>query len=264
MTGAGASAQIDLPQGRMTYESPYQVLNEEARTGLVLVGDHASNALPPDYDTLGLGPAAFTRHIAYDIGIGALLRLLAEALGAVTVLAGFSRLLIDSNRGADDPTLVMKLSDGDLIPGNRNVDDAEVARRTERFHRPYHRAIDKALDSQIGAGHKPLLISLHSFTPAWRGQVRPWQCGVLWDRDAQTAEILLEGLRSGGDLTVGDNEPYSGRLEGDCMFFHGTMRGISHGLIEIRQDLISDEAGIAAWAERLAPILKVAQDQICE
>jgi predicted N-formylglutamate amidohydrolase len=240
---------------RDPFSSPFELLRADGDRRVLLVADHGSNALPASYGTLGLPEASFGRHIASDLGIGRLTRELSAARGVPAVLAGFSRLLIDPNRGEDDPTLVMRLSDGEAIPGNVVADGAEIARRLAAFHRPYHQAIDAALDSAIAAGVRPLLVSLHSFTPVWRGQARPWHCAILSSGDRVTALRLLAALRAGGDLVVGDNEPYSGGLEGDCMDRHGTRRGLPHALIELRQDLILSDEGRAAWVRRLAAIL---------
>lgn len=241
---------------RMSFESAALELRLDGDPHILLVGDHASNALPPVYGTLGLPEASFSRHIACDLGIAALAADLSAALNAPAILAGFSRLLIDPNRGEDDPTLVMRLSDGEIIPGNARADAAEIAARIANFHRPYHMAIDHALGRAITAGAEPLLISLHSFTPVWRGTPRPWHCGVLWAGDRKTANHLLAAFSAEGDLVVGDNQPYSGELEEDCMDRHGTQRGIAHALIEIRQDLLATEKGRAEWTARLSRILK--------
>ena len=139
---------------------------------LLFLCDHASNSVPADYDGLGLPAPLFETHIAYDIGAAFVTEALAEAYGAPALLGTASRLLIDLNRGADDPTLVMKLSDGSIIPGNRNADGAEVARRLQRFHAPYHAAIRDQI-ARIGSG--AILISIHSFTPAWKGVKRSWE-----------------------------------------------------------------------------------------
>lgn len=220
---------------------------------LLLLCDHASNALPAGYDGLGLAPHLFETHIAYDIGAAVVTRALAKAFGAAAVLGGYSRLLIDLNRGADDPTLVMKLSDGSIIPRNRDADAAEIAARIARYHAPYHAAITAEID-RIGA---PVLVSLHSFTPAWKGQPRPWEVGVLWDEDGRLARPLMVELAKAG-FVVGDNEPYSGALDGDTLNLHGTRRGLPHVLIEMRQDLIGDEASAQAFAGRLKPVLDAA------
>jgi predicted N-formylglutamate amidohydrolase len=214
--------------------------------------DHASNALPPG--GLGLDAGLLSTHIAHDIGAAAVTRALAKAYGAPALLGTWSRLLIDLNRGPDDPTLVMKLSDGSIIPGNEAADAAEVERRIARFHMPYHAAIDAQLDM---IGPDAVLVSMHSFTPSWKGRPRRWEVGILYDRDRRLAHPLMKRLEDAG-LTVGDNEPYSGALEGDTLWRHGTCRGLPHVLIEIRQDLVGTDEQAQAFALRLKPILDAA------
>ena len=225
-----------------------------APSALLFVCDHASNALPEAYGTLGLDASAFGTHIAYDIGATDVTRALAESFRAPAILARWSRLLIDLNRGADDPTLIMKLSDGRIVPGNRCVDDAESQNRIARYYAPYHDAIESEIARARAAGIAPILVSMHSFTPVWKGVRRPWEVGVLWDKDGRLAKPLLTVLARAG-FVVGDNEPYSGELEGDCMFQHGTENGLPHVLIEIRQDLIATETLARAFAGRLKPVL---------
>ena len=250
-------APLDAPTSvGAAYDGPFHVLRERGDSRLLLIGDHASNALPAEYGALGLPAASFSRHIAYDLGIGDLVSAMSEAMAAPAILAGFSRLLIDPNRGEDDPTLVMRLSDGEIIPGNAQIDATEKQRRLEAFHRPYHKRIDGALDAAIAAGIAPLLVSMHSFTPLWRGKVRPWHCGILWSSDRETAEFCLTFLRRAGDLIVGDNQPYSGELEGDSMDSHGRRRQVRHVLIEVRQDLIASSEGRGEWVGRLKPLLE--------
>lgn len=225
--------------------------------GLVIVCDHASNAVPDWVNPLGLPPEDMTRHIAWDVGARAVTLLLANSLKAPAVLSTWSRLVIDPNRGEQDPTLVMKLYDGSIIPGNRKVEAEETERRIERLHRPYHVAIDNALDAQIARDRAPALVSIHSFTPQLRNRSpRPWHIGVLWDQDDRLVRPLLNRLALEEGIVTGDNEPYSGRLAGDCMWQHGTSRDIPHVLIEIRNDLIADAEGQYAWAARLAPLIE--------
>ncbi|MCA1439796.1 N-formylglutamate amidohydrolase [Ensifer sp. IC4062] len=236
--------------------SPYEIIEGNPANGLVLLADHAMNRLPPEYGKLGLPDSAFTRHIAYDIGVEPLTRELAAALNAPAVLGCFSRLLIDPNRGEDDPTLIMKISDGAIIPGNHPISDEEWENRLNRFHRPYHRAVSQTIAEAAAAGGKaPLVISLHSYTPAWKGVARPWHAAVLWDNDPRAVFPLIERLEATGDIVVGNNVPYDGALRGDTMYRHCMTPGIAHALIEVRQDLIADADGVAAWVRRLAPIL---------
>jgi predicted N-formylglutamate amidohydrolase len=240
-----------------TVAEAFRILPGQADAGIVLVCDHATNHLPAPYETLGLPPEQLSRHIAYDIGVEAIVETLAKALDAPAVLSRFSRLLIDPNRGEDDPTLIMRISDGAVIPGNKVLDDAEREHRIATYYRPYHRAIDATIDACIAAGHRPTLLSVHSFTESWKGVPRPWHCGVLWDTDARFAGPLIAAMEAEGDLVVGDNQPYSGKLKGDTMWQHGTSRGLPHAIIEIRQDLIGTARGQQHWADRLARIMRM-------
>lgn len=245
-----------LPPSPSPDETPIERVAGDPASGLLFLCDHASNALPARYGSLGLPADQLARHIGYDIGARGLTLLLARAFGAPALLTTYSRLLIDPNRGADDPTLVMRLSDGAVVPGNARHDAVEREARLAAFHRPYHQAIAAEIDRAIAAGHPPAIVSLHSFTPVWRNVPRPWQVGILWDRDPRLAVPLLAALAAEPDLVVGDNEPYDGALKNDCLYVHGTARGLAHALIEVRQDLIGDPAGIRAWADRLGTVLR--------
>lgn len=237
-------------------EESFVVVPGRADAGLIVICDHASNAFPPGYGTLGLPADQLQRHIAYDIGAAAITRAVAAALDAPAVLSRFSRLLIDPNRGADDPTLIMRLSDGAVVPGNRRLDQAERHKRFKLYYEPYHQAIDGVIDRCLASGVPPALLAIHSFTESWKGVPRPWHVGVLWDKDSRLAKPLLSHFEAEGTLIVGDNKPYSGTLEGDCMWQHGTMRGLAHAIIEVRQDLIRDQAGQTVWARRLIDIVE--------
>jgi predicted N-formylglutamate amidohydrolase len=234
----------------------YEIIGGPLDAGVLVIADHASNAMPEPYGSLGLAATELERHIAYDIGVALLTRALAARLRCPAVLSRFSRLLIDPNRGDDDPTLVMRLSDGAIVPGNARIDDAEIARRQERFALPYHRAVASTLDRMTASGTVPALVSIHSFTPVMKGRARPWHVGVLWDSDPRLPLLLLEALRRDPSLIVGDNEPYDGALEGDSMSRHATARGLAHALIEVRQDLITDDADAAGWGEKLGIVLE--------
>ena len=225
--------------------------------GVLIVCDHARNALPAEYGSLGLSEEARERHIAYDIGAAWLTRRLAAALGAPALLSTFSRLLIDPNRGADDPTLVMRYSDGAIVPGNARIGPAEVERRIRRFWRPYRDAVQATTQAMIATGRTPALVSIHTFTPVWRGVARPWKVGILWDADPRLPRALLAALAQEGlsPHEIGDNEPYEGGLSGDTVDAVATARGLSNALIEVRQDLVASKADAEGWADRLARLL---------
>lgn len=232
--------------------SPFKHLKGEKRQGLLIIADHASADLPPEYGSLGLERDEFSRHIAYDIGIEAVATGLNQALNVPAVMSQFSRLLIDPNRGEEDPTLVMRISDGALIEGNAKIDEAEIERRKALYYRPYHQAITDQIDEFLAGDICPIILSLHSFTDNWRGTLRPWHGGILWDQDPRFVRPLISTLQSEDDLIIGDNEPYTGMLKGDCMYRHGTSRGLAHALLEIRQDLITSKTGQDEWVERMA------------
>ena len=247
---------------RSTVFAPFDLIEGDRSRGIVLVADHARRDLPEEYGALGLPAAEFERHIAYDIGVEAVTRELAALVNAPAILANFSRLLIDPNRGEDDPTLIRQLYDGTVVPGNYPMSAEERARRLERFYRPYHDAVAAMIASVAEAsGRAPFILSIHSFTPVMQGRTRPWHAGILWDLDDRAPRPIIEALAADKDLVVGDNEPYDGALRGDTMFRHAIVNGFAHALIEIRQDLIADQKGALAWAERLAPIVEVVNRQ---
>jgi predicted N-formylglutamate amidohydrolase len=235
--------------------APVEIIPGNLAADLLILVDHATNRMPTEYGTLGLPPAELERHIAYDIGAGPLGRALAARFNAPAVLSGFSRLLIDPNRGEDDPTLIMRLSDGAVVPGNARVDAKVREDRLARFYRPYHDAIVDMLAKMLAGGRTPAILAVHSYTPVWKGTSRPWHAGILWDMDPRFALPLLEGLRADHSLRVGDNEPYLGALRNDTMYRHGTGRGIAHALLEVRNDLIAEPAGVLEWADRLEAVL---------
>jgi predicted N-formylglutamate amidohydrolase len=238
----------------MTFQ-PFEQIGADRSSRWLVTCDHASNAVPEEIcgGSLGLGPDDMGRHIAFDVGAAGLTRHLAALLDAPAILATFSRLVIDPNRGEDDPTLIMRLYDGTIIPANRHVDAAETARRLAAYHAPYHVALADLAAQRADRA----ICAIHSFTPFLRGRTRrPWDVGVLYShRDTRLALPLIDGLRAAGWVT-GDNEPYSGHLDGDAIDRHALRTGRPNVLIEVRNDLIADDAGQALWAARLAPILK--------
>jgi len=221
---------------------------------LLLCCDHASHHVPPALGQLGLPPEELTRHIGWDIGAAAVAQGLSRRLKATAVLSGVSRLVIDCNRPLGHPTSICAESDGTLVPGNQALSAEDRAGRAAWYH-PYHAALAGQLDRLEQAGGVAALIAIHSFTPHMGGNARPWHVGVLWNRDPRLAVPLIEALRRRGDLVVGDNEPYSGRLANHTVDTHGGAQGRPHVSIEIRQDLLAAAAGIGRWVALLAELL---------
>jgi predicted N-formylglutamate amidohydrolase len=239
---------------------PFEVVNGSGAAPVLFVCDHASWLIPACLGTLGLSEADRLRHIAWDIGAAKLARALAARFDARLILATYSRLVVDLNRDPKSPTFIPAISEGTVIPGNRDLPAAEVARRTETLFHPYHAAVDAAMAALKHRGPPPALVSVHSFTPRFKDEDRPWHIGVLWDRDGRMAVPFMDGMRARGGVEVGDNLPYSGRDHyAHTVDFHARRHGLPDLSIEIRQDLISTPDGIAEWAatvgDVLAPIL---------
>ncbi|MBR9762887.1 MAG: N-formylglutamate amidohydrolase [Rhodobacteraceae bacterium] len=238
----------------MTY-APYQILGEGRPSRWLVTCDHAANTVP-DFiagGSLGLPESEMARHIAYDPGAAGVTAALAERLDGPAILSNFSRLVIDPNRGEDDPTLLMKLYDGTIIPGNRHAGADELEARLAACYRPYH----AALGQLVAARADRVYLSIHSFTPQLKGRPpRPWQIGVLYAADERLSAPLIKRLEREADLCVGANEPYGGHLPGDAVDRHAIANGLPNVLIELRNDVIATPAQQRAWAGRLAPILE--------
>ncbi|MEO3431096.1 N-formylglutamate amidohydrolase [Pelagibius sp. CAU 1746] len=243
---------------------PFDLVNPGGKTPVLLLCDHATRFVPRALKSLGLDEAQLARHIAWDIGIAEVTRHMARRLDAPAVLSHFSRLIVDPNRLLDNPTLIPEISDGTVVPGNRDLGEAARRARIDAFFRPYHEAVAAQIDAMMAGGQAegpaggrtPVLVSMHSFTPVMHGLRRPWEIGILWNRDPRLPRPLMERLRAEG-LTVGDNEPYSGADgHGYTQHVHGDRRGLANVLIEVRQDLIDTQQGAAEWAERLSAVLE--------
>jgi predicted N-formylglutamate amidohydrolase len=231
---------------------------EETASGaspFLLTSDHYGRAIPRGLGDLGLPPDQLARHIAWDIGIAGVANALSKHLDAHLVAQPYSRLVIDCNRPPDSASSIPRTSELTVIPGNEGLArDAAEARRRQVFD-PYHRRIREVIDHRLRQGIPTVLVALHSFTPVYAGIARPWHVGTLYQRDTRLPPLLLRGLRAQGDLVVGDNEPYAVSDDTDYTIpVHGEARGLMNTGIEIRQDLIADEAGQQQWADRLANI----------
>ncbi|MAU40630.1 MAG: N-formylglutamate amidohydrolase [Kordiimonas sp.] len=244
-------------QGQDMSNHPFTILNANGQGDLVLICDHASNHIPPEYDNLGLEQELLKQHIAYDIGAAELTRNLSQIFDAPALLADFSRLLVDVNRTPDSPTLCPQVSDGIDIPGNQDINNAELQTRLDRFYHPYHDAAGLLVLKKKQQGRVPLVLGIHSYTPIMNDTPRPWHAGMLWDKDPRLAMALIEALENHG-YHVGDNEPYSGRELFYTMDRHGAAHGFPQVTVEIRQDEIDHAQGISKWTAIMADVLKEA------
>lgn len=232
------------------------VENEAGQGNYVILCDHASNRFPAEFGTLGLDSRERQRHIAWDHGALPVAQILSERLDAPLVRSTVSRLILDCNRGLDAPDLIPTISELTTIPGNAAVGEDERKRRISLVHRPFHDAIDALIGRRLRGGIPTAVVSVHSFTPVYKGVGRPWEIGILFDRQHRLADAMIEELRQDPALTVGVNEPYS---PADGVYYtlarHADARGLPSAMIEIRNDEIVEAAGQRAWADRLATIL---------
>lgn len=236
--------------------APVRVLNRAGKSAFIILCDHASRHIPAKYGTLGLGAEERSSHIAWDPGALPVARRVAEMLDATLVESCVSRLVADCNRPIDAPDLVPEISERTEIPGNRGLPPVERKRRIATVHAPYHACIDALVEERMAAGRETFLLALHSFTPVYKGVPRPWQVGIIHDEDMRLARAVLTALSAFGEITVGDNEPYS---PADRVYYtlerHGRSRDLPCVMIEIRNDEIRDEPGQGKWADLLVGIL---------
>jgi predicted N-formylglutamate amidohydrolase len=242
---------------------PVRVLRPRGTSDFVLAADHAGRLIPRAFGTLGVAESELARHIAWDIGIAAVTEALSGLLDATAVLQTYSRLVIDCNRAPGHPTSIPSVSESTPIPGNEGLSEADRAARKRAIFDPYHAAIAGLLDARETAKQRSVLIATHSFTPVFKSVARSVEVGVLYHHETPLSRIMLDLLRAEGDLTVGANEPYA--ITGDSDYtvpVHGEGRGLDHVEIEIRQDLIANSTGQAAWARRMARLFTAADEQL--
>jgi predicted N-formylglutamate amidohydrolase len=231
--------------------------NTAGRSPFLLTCDHYGRLIPRALGDLGVSADELKRHIAWDIGIAGVAAQLSNRLGAHLVAQRYSRLVIDCNRPPCVASSIQVLSEATTVPGNEGLTRAAAEARRKAIFDPYHRRIADVIDQRLRDNVPTVLVALHSFTPNYAGIARPWHIGTLYHRDTRLPPLLLRLLRGEGDLVVGDNEPYAVSDQTDYTIpVHGEARGLMNSGIEIRQDLIADEAGQTQWAERLARIFR--------
>lgn len=239
--------------------STVTLLNPSGRSPFLLLGDHAGRAIPEALGDLGLAPADLTRHIAWDIGVRDLGQALSAALDATFIAQTWSRLVIDCNRDPGASDAMPLVSDGTVIPGNQDLAALDMGRRILEVHDPYHRAIEQEIQARSDRGQVTILVSLHSFTPVMNAFARPWQAGVLYDGgDDRFARAVLNALAKVPGLTVGDNEPYRMDTVDYTIPRHAYSAALPYVELEIRQDLLTEPAGVAEYSAITALCLRQA------
>ncbi|MFN0100737.1 MAG: N-formylglutamate amidohydrolase [Bryobacteraceae bacterium] len=233
-----------------------RILRRHGSGRFVLLCDHASNDIPADLHGLGLPAFELARHIAWDIGAAGVTEALSEIFDAPAILCNTSRLVIDCNRQLNAPDLIPEISDGTVVPGNRNLDEPSRAARIKFWFHPYHDAVESILLEREARGVELVALSIHSMTPSLGGQPRPWKIALSSHLDRRLTDPVLAALRRPGDIHVGDNEPYDLDPAVDYSIpFHALRRGLPHIQVEFRQDEIADAAAQRQWAERFARAL---------
>lgn len=245
-----------LPSHIADWPEPVECLNEEGRSPIILLCEHASNHIPAEYDGLGLGAADLQRHISWDIGAAAVTRRLSHLLDAPAFLGTYSRLLIDLNRPLHAPGSIPTRSEATDIAGNHLLTRRERKWRQDRIFTPFQTRVEAYLDRRAALGRITFLVTIHSFTPSYHGIERPWHAGILHGRAEAFGQRLIERLSRDPTLLVAANQPYSvGRDEDYAVLVHGDDRDIPAVLVEIRNDGIADRMRAEAWADRLARAL---------
>jgi predicted N-formylglutamate amidohydrolase len=256
------AAPINPAYRLLAEEEPHPVaeFGRHGTSNFVIVVDHASRRIPKRLKNLGLPPSELERHIAWDIGSLGVASRVAAALDAPLVAQTYSRLVIDCNRDPAVEASIPAIGEQVEIPGNIGLNADEIdARRAEIFH-PYHNHLRALLDERVAAGRPTILVAQHSMTDVFKGVRRKMHAAVMYNRDRRFAGAVLEMLRRDNDLLIADNEPYFVSDETDFTIpFHAEARGLPYVAIEIRQDLVGDEAGQAVWAERIARALQDAE-----
>jgi predicted N-formylglutamate amidohydrolase len=232
---------------------PFSVTNQGGSAPFLLLGDHAGRAIPKALGDLGVAPEAMDRHIAWDIGVSGLGRKLAARLDACFVEQTYSRLVLDCNRKVGAADRAPAVSDGVAIPGNAGMSAGDLAVREREIYTPYQNAIAAALDAR--AGRPTWLVSLHSFTPVMAGLARPWRMGVLHRNDSDLSRRMLALLKAELGDAAGDNQPYAMDGTDNTVPLHADPRGLDYLEIEVRQDLLADDAGQEAAAALIARLL---------
>ncbi len=250
-----------VPQLLAADEPPaFQEWQARGRSAFIIVVDHAGARIPRCLGSLGLAPVDLERHIAWDIGALGVARGVAAALDAPLIAQNYSRLVIDCNRDPQVATSIPHVSETSEIPGNMNLSAEQIALRRAEIFEPYHRRIREIIDERRAAKRPAILVAQHTMTDVYHGVRRSMHAAILYNRDRRFAGMVLDQLRRNTDVIVADNEPYFVSDQTDYTVpHHAEARSLPYVEIEIRQDLVRDRPGQAAWAKRIAGALQDAE-----
>ncbi|MCF6291986.1 MAG: N-formylglutamate amidohydrolase [Robiginitomaculum sp.] len=229
-----------------------RIIGDATKSPVFFFCDHAVNTIPEKLSSLGLPLGLLAGHIAYDPGAATLSEVLAIKLKARALFCGFSRLVIDPNRGIDRDDLIVETSDGISVPGNQNLAKSDIEHRLNSYFHPYHQTLSDELDALTTLHQDPFIISIHTFSKQLRQsqQERPWEVGLLWSDDQQSADIMMQSLSKAG-VIVGDNQPYSAKIYNYSVNRHVGSRGLRHITLEVRQDLLLTDNDVNKWRDLL-------------
>jgi predicted N-formylglutamate amidohydrolase len=235
-------------------------LHAQGRSAFLIVADHAGARIPKSLKDLGLSSAELERHIAWDIGALGVARRVAAAVDAPLVAQNYSRLVIDCNRDPRVAASIPRISETSEIPGNIDLSGAQIAARRAEIFDPYHQRIRELIDARLAAGRPIILVAQHTMTDVYKGVRRKMDAAILYNRDRRFAGLVLDMLRRDAGLHIADNEPYFVSDETDYTVpHHAEARSLPYVEIEIRQDHVTDDAGQAEWAARIAQALQDAE-----
>jgi predicted N-formylglutamate amidohydrolase len=241
----------------MSWTAPFDIINPNGTAAIVIVCDHASNAVPPAVGDLGVGPKDMQRHIAWDIGAFPIAKRLAELFDAPAITCGTSRLVIDCNRKLHDPTLIPLTSDGTVILGNQGLTAAQRLNRIDAYFKSYHDACRQVVTGKLASGERPLFLSVHSMTDRMNGDIRPWEISLSSDENRKATDPVLAALKRMPDLVVGDNEPYDMDPLADYSTpEHALAHGLDYLQVEFRQDCVATPEGQERFAMILAQAIR--------
>jgi predicted N-formylglutamate amidohydrolase len=242
---------------------PFEIVQGDGRSPFLFIADHAGKQIPRVLGDLGVAESDRLTHIAWDIGIYEVAWQLARSLEAFLAVQTYSRLVIDCNRPLIAPDSIVCSTAGVEVPGNRGISEREREQRINEIFLPYHSKIEAELERRKRAGQTTVLVAMHSFTPVYMGSARPWQIGLLFNRDERLARVLKQLLAEDGSVVVGENQPYAVSDTSDySVVTYGEQRNLHHIEIELRQDLIASREGQIEWATRLERLLAQAVCQL--